>query len=36
MSDSVRSGELISCVVPSEGWGSLVLLAVRGDLCVAL
>ena len=30
MSDSVRSGEHISCVAPFEGWGSLVLLAVEG------
>ena len=29
VSDSVRSGELVSCVAPCEGWGSLFLLAVE-------
>ena len=29
ISDSVRSGELVSCVAPCEGWGSLFLLAVE-------
>ena len=28
-SDSVRSGELVSCVAPCEGWVSLFLLAVE-------
>ena len=37
MSDSVCSGELVSCVAPCEGWGSLVLLAVeRRSVCSSL
>ena len=29
VSDSVRSGELVSCVAPCEGWGFLFLLAME-------
>ena len=37
MSDSVRSGELVSCVAPCEGWGFLFLLAVeRCSVCSSL
>ena len=45
MSDSVRSGELVSCVTPWEGLGFLFLLAVerrsvfsslRGVSCVGV
>ena len=37
MSDSVCSGELVSCVALCEGWGSLVLLAVeRRSVCSSL
>ena len=36
-SDSVRSGELVSCVAPCEGWGSLYLLAMEGrSVCSSL
>ncbi len=37
VSDSVRSGELVSCVPPCEGWGFLFLLAVeRRSVCSSL
>ena len=37
MSDSVRSGKLVSCEAPCDGWGSLFLLAVeRQSVCSSL
>ena len=37
VSDSVCSGELVSCVAPCESWQSLVLLAVeRPSVCSSL